>query len=283
VQLGAYLFDTGATSIAPRTAELERMMFQHLDPKDLVPVQQPIYVHESLRISRGDPRKNAIPRFAYRNGNAELARLLAKDFDVRLKTQVQELERGSDGYRVCGEAFEAVILTPPAPIVLNLLASIGEHRPLQTVTYRPCLSVLLGYDKPLPSVGYHALVEPEQRHPLTWLSLESEKAPGRAPENHSAIVAQMSPAFSRAHFESDETRIVQLVSDYIERLYGVAFATPKVHGLRRWLHSQAESFASFSSANPARTRIAVAGDGVSASRVEAAYESGVKAARILMS
>jgi renalase len=282
IGLGSYVFDVGATIMAPRGKSLEHAMLQELPLEDLSLVELPIYVHEGLRASAGDPRNNAAKRYTYGSGNAHLPKLLSEGLDIRSGVVVDRLQKSEARYEVLGESFDAVILAVPAAEALRLLATVDEWRPLENVFYRPCLSVMLGYELELPPLKYHALLDPEQRHPLTWLSLESRKSSGRAPEGCSALVAQMSPQFSGAHFGSEESRIVELAADYVERLYGKTWAVPTVSGVVRWQHSQPETVTSFDLVNKVGARVVVAGDALLGSRTEHAYESGVKAANLLL-
>lgn len=284
VTLGEYVFDAGATSFAPRGKELEQVILSELPTDDLVSIDLPIYVHEALRPRAGDHTKNAISRYTYRSGNRKLAELLADGLDVRYSHNIDEVKKLSEGgYLLANDFFEAVILTAPAPETLTLLQASGENRPIGYVFYRPCLSVLLGYALDLPELKYHALLDPEQRHPLTWLSVESTKSPGRAPLGHSALVAQMSPQFSTTHFDSPDQLVVELTVDYIQRLYGVKWSTPEVSGVVRFRHSQPESIAGFDSVNRPGATLIVAGDSLVGSRTEHAYESGVRAAQCVLS
>ncbi len=279
--LGAYVFDTGATSVAPRGLSLESAILSRLDTTDLIRVSLPIYTQSSLRIGTGDPAKNRIERFTYRTGNQTLPRLLAAGLDIRLSDPVFAIERVKGGFSINGEEFDGVVLTPPVPRSRALLSAMGETRPLVNTSYRACLSVLLGFERVLAEPRYHALLDPEQRHPLTWLSLESVKCPGRAPDGSTAIVAQLSAQYSRMHFDAPEETIVAATLDYVERLYGREWSSPAVFGVVRWEHSLPETTALFESANQANARIIVAGDGVMGARVEFAFESGLAAARML--
>lgn len=279
--IDGYLFDTGASSIAPRGTALEQSMRYEIDTSGLHWVQHPIFVHTGLRVAAGDPVKNAVERFAYVQGNQVLAERLAEGLDVRLSSAVMELEKSDAGYVCQGETYDALILTPPAPISKPLLMMVGEGRHLANTSYRPCLSVLLGFRAELPILSYHALLDPEQRHPLTWLCIESEKCPGRAPEGGTAMVAQLSPEFSRRHFDSEEETIVTATLDFVSRIYGPTFGACEVSDVVRWRHSQPETTSLFESANIHGNRVVVAGDGVMGSRIELAYESGVKAAQWL--
>lgn len=278
-----FVFDMGATSIAPRGKRLEATMLKELSTEALVEVEKPIYVHDSLRVSTGDSHKNAIERYTYRTGNQHLCELIAESLDVRLSSPVKEFEKHSDGrFRVLGEEFDALILTAAGPETLELLTSVGEFRPLQSAAYRSCLSVGLGFEAALRDLPYHALVEPNQRHPLTWLSVESQKSPGRAPEGCTALVAQLSPEFSRMHMGDTDDHIVRATLVSVARLYGEAFASPKIAHVVRWKYSQPEMTAMFESVNRNGANLLVAGDAVAGGRVEYAYEAGIRAAEQLL-
>lgn len=281
VRSGEFLFDLGATSVAPRGMALEAAMLRELPADGITRISKPIHTHAALRVSAGDPAKNRVERYTYREGNQMLATLLAEGLDVRLASPVEDLERTNGEFRVRREEFDAIILTPPVPLSVPLLEAVGDKRPLQRVTYRPCLAVALGYSSVAPLIGYHALIEPEQRHPLTWLSIESEKCTGRAPEGGTALVAQLSPYFSREKFDSPDKTIIDATLDSITRLYGEAFETPDVAFVHRWRLSLPESPAMFDSINQKGTKLIVAGDGMLAGRVEFAYETGVRAAALL--
>jgi predicted NAD/FAD-dependent oxidoreductase len=276
-----FLFDTGATSVAPRNMLLAQVMLHELDTSDLVKVSKPIYTHTALRVQPGDPSHMKTDRFTYLLGNERLPKLLAANLDVRLGTEIEGVEKSADKYKIANEEFEAVIVATPLPITAKLLERSGEQRSIGHVFYRPCLTVLLGYDKEIPPINYHAVVDPEQRHPLTWLSVESVKCPGRAPEGETAFVAQLSPQFTRMHYESSNGFIIESTVEYVERLYGQAWSRPAVMEVRRWQYSQPENLALFGSVNHPSARLLIASDGLLGGRVEFAYEAGARTAKLL--
>ena len=282
-QVGNFIFDTGATSIAPRGLGIEGAMLHQLDKSDLIEIQRPIYTHVNLRPLPGDPTRNRVSRYTYRSGNIKLAQLLSDGLDLRLNTTVDSLERDGTRFLVEGESFDFLILTPPVPQASLLLWSLGESRPVANVRYRSCISIMLGYDALLPETPYHALIDVEQRHPLTWVSLESVKSPGRAPEGQSAVLLQMSPTYSQSHYQTDDDKVLKDVLPWVVQLYGPQFSTPISVDTKRWKYSQPEMTAVFDSVNQNHRGVLLAGDGLSAGRVERAYESGLEAARLLLS
>jgi len=281
-RVGPYVVDTGATSIAPRNMRVANAMLRELDCSELIKVEKPIYVHQYGRIMPGDPTRSAIDRYTYRTGNGTLPHLLSDGLDIRLNHAItmRDILVRRD-FEIAGEHFSHVVVTPPVTQALDMLRGLGEGRGLANCVYRPCLSIALGFDKPVEPLPYHAFVDPEQRHPLTWVSIESVKSPDRAPEGHTAMVAQMSPAFSRERFESSDERIVGETLDYVQRLFGVSFASAAVSDVTRWQYSQPETTAQFDSVNRPGDRVIVASDGVMSGRVEYAYEAGVKAAHMI--
>jgi predicted NAD/FAD-dependent oxidoreductase len=261
---------------------IESVMLHELDTTELVEVLKPIYVHENLRPMRGDPTRNAVKRYAYRPGINHLAKLLAEGLDIRLNTTVDGIRHSDGRFEIEGEPFDKVVLTPPIPQASLLLWSIGESRAVANARYRSCLSIMLGYDRPLPETPYHALIDIEQRHPLTWISLESVKSPGRAPEGHSAVLLQMSPTYSHDHYQTEDDQLMRDIVPWVVQLYGEGFRNPVAVDTKRWKYSQPELTAVFESANRANHGVVLAGDGLSAGRVERAFESGLEAARLIM-
>lgn len=281
-RIGDFTFDTGATSIAPRGRALEAVITQELATDDLVRIAKPIYTHGYGRIFPGDTARTTNQRYAYKSGITKLAKLLGAGLDIRFEHSIESVEHIVSEYRIAGEAFDAVILTAPTPQTQELLVNSGEIRTLSNTRYRACLSVLLGYTWDIGEVPYCAVIDPEQRSPLTWLSLESVKCDGRAPEGQTALVAQMSPSFSRQHFESPDSAILGETLSALSRLYGEKVSHPVVAEIKRWKYSQPETTAIFESVNRPGSKLIVAGDGVMGARVEFAYDSGVRAAKMLL-
>jgi len=280
--LDGFLFDTGATNIAPRGRELEPVMLKELDTSDLVKITKPVWVHAGLRVSAGPSSVNSMERYAYRGGNIRLPLLLAEGLDVCLDTPIEGIERNNGEFKVANDQFDAVILTVPAPEAHELLQGMGINRPLGQCRYRPCMAVSLAYRQDIGDLPYFALLEPEQRHPLVWLSVESIKCPDRAPEGCTGFMAQLGPQFSAEHFESDEGSVIGHTVEYVERLYGSEWSSPALVDLVRWRYSQPENVAMFDSVNQPGSKVLVAGDGVVGGRTEYAYTSGVKAANMLL-
>lgn len=275
-----YTFDVGATSITPRGKTIERIMLEDLPTAGLVKVEKPIWTHTGLRTAPGSSSKNATGRYTYQNGIQTFANLLGEGTDVRFKTDILEIVRQSDQYGLADELFDSVILTPPIPQTCQLLWSLGESRPVANVSYRSCVSVMLGYQTGVET-PYHALIDVEQVHPLTWLSVESAKSPGRAPEGGSTFVAQLSARFSQQNYSQPDEFFIEAVTSFLKHLYGTGFDAPEVAMVKKWKYSQPESLARFENVNPSGSTLLVASDGLMGGHIEDAFECGWRAAEML--
>lgn len=282
IELDGFVFDGGAQSVVPYQSELADVIVNQLDASDLVRIEKPVYVHEHLRVHPSDPKRSASPRYTYRTGLLQLPRLLAAGLDVRVGTVVTGIERRGDRFLVVDEEFDAVITTVPVPQASLLLHGAGGHRPSLQSKYRSCLSVLLGYDFAPPTDRYHALVTEEDSHPLQWLSLETVKSPNRSPEGCTALVAQLNPSYSNVAWEWSDERIVADVGGYLNTLFGASWMRPRLSRVIRWKYSQPEAIVLFDTVNKPKDRLLVAGDGVIGGRIEYAFSSGLRAARLLM-
>jgi len=277
-----YTWDTGATSVALRGRSLDSVILHEIDDADRVSIDKPIFVHDDLHPMPGDGRA-AVPRFAFRTGMTKLPKLLAEGLTIRFESTVDQIQADKQGYTVLGEHFDRVILTAPIPQTGLLLWGLDLRRPIAQIQYRTCISVGLGFAAPLPETRYHALLDPSLRHPLSWLCLESVKVPTHAPTGSSSIIAQLGREFSRLNYQLPDEELVRIVCGYLARLYGPAFATPEAFTVMRWKYAQPESLVDFDEANPPDSTVLIAGDALSGARIEEAYESGLRAAKRILS
>ncbi|MBS1724985.1 MAG: FAD-dependent oxidoreductase [Armatimonadetes bacterium] len=283
MKLGPFVFDPGATSIAPMGQALERVILDELPQDDLVRITKPVVAHDGFRPVSGSVMAANTPRYNYGAGIEVLPALLSEGLDIRLSTPVDRVKASGEQYEVAGNVFDAVIVAVPTPDAQVLLQGLGEARRLSNLRYRSCISVLLGYDAPFEA-PYHALVGPDQAHPLAWLSLESVKCPGtRAPEGSTAVVAQLSSEYSKRRYAMDDELIIEETAGDVGRLMGKAFSKPVVSQVVRYRNSHPESTTSFDVVNSPMSRLVLAGDGLLGGRTELAFETGLRAARLLMS
>lgn len=280
--IDGYTFDTGASLISPSGSALEAVMLTKLDRSGLQLIDRPIYKLTGGRVVAMSPETKT-ERYAYLAGNGELGRLLAEGLDLRINTSIDKIAKlGKGRYQLVGEEFERVILCQPVPQAVKLIENSGLKRTVIGCRYRKCLSILLGYPVPIDK-KYHALIDPDNSGPLTWLSIENLKVPeGRAPSGSTAIVAQMSGSYSEYKFERSDDDIVSDVCLDVKRILGEEFVEPAVTKVIRWKYSHVSNVISFDSVNRDSNKILVANDGLAGARVHLAYDMGIRAAQLLM-
>lgn len=282
-QVGGYLFDHGATSVAPRGRALEKAMLEEVSQLGLERITKPVWTMAYGRVAPGDAARMSIDRYTYTTGMRTLPERLAEGVSSCLETDILEISKAGEKYVVANGEFDALILSLPVSSTEKFLTQLGERRSIMGSRYRQCLTVLMGYAEELPETQYHALIEPEQRSPVIWISLESAKCAGRAPAGHSAIIAQFGSQFSRDHFEDSDLEIMREASSAVSRLFGTRFKVPEIYQVKRWKHSHPEAIVNFDKANPPGTKVLLAGDGLLGPRLELAYETGILAAERLLS
>lgn len=277
-RIDGYVFDSGATSVAPRGLRIAAALPA---VSGLVRVERPVYVLDGHRAVPSS-RQQGVERYVSTLGLDAVPQSLADGLDVRLNQMVERIEAPMDGgYALQGEMFDAAVLAVPVPTAQALLGTARDNRRFAGARYRPCLSVLLGYQAPFEA-PYHALVDTEQSRPLTWLSVETLKCDDRAPDGCTALVAQMNSPYSQRKMGATDASIVSDVLIDVARILGPAFAQPVLSRVVRWELSQPETTVSPDSSNSNGSRLVVCGDGFLGGRIELAYQSGVTVAERLV-
>jgi len=286
-------FDHGAQYLKTPTPELRRFITTTLGHATLVDINRPVWIFDGAgRISPGDPRENAEPKWTYTDGLARLASELAAGLDVRREAHVERLAAGSSGdsilYSHAGAELgraDTVLLTPPAPQTMALLARSqlpldrldSLHAELGRVRYRRCLSVTLGYPQLPREQPFYALVNTDRQHPISWLAYEHLK-PGRDMAGQGVLIAQMAPAWSSDHWEDDLPTLAAATAELVSTLLGEDLRQPAWCDRQGWRYALPDGGCDVDRLH-ADDGLFFAGDYVAGQgRVHLAIESGWKAA-----
>ncbi|HLH79773.1 MAG TPA: FAD-dependent oxidoreductase [Chthonomonas sp.] len=303
------IVDHGAQNIKTTEPAFLNMLLAELDTTDLVPIAAPVRIWRADgEILPPDPIHETIGKYAYRYGLTTLAKLLwarlpKERAALHLETPVARLaEEGEEVVLKDGEGHELTradfaVLTAPLPQSASLLAesalwmratqqTLDRVRALREVEYAPCLSVLLGYEPGLPEPPAYALLAEDRSETLLWLAFEHLKAPERAPNGESLLIAQWGPAMSKVCFEEAEEMVVGRTLNELKRLFGETYERPLWTQVKRWRYSQPRGMMPFEMINPPAvdSLIYVAGDGTrpEGGRIHQAYLSGVETAEAIL-
>jgi protoporphyrinogen/coproporphyrinogen III oxidase len=182
----------------------------------------------------------------YREGMDTLARRLAEQVSVTTGAGVQEVVCAPDLARIHagGSSLTArsVVLCVPAPIALDLYANVArdERSFLEASTYTSMLRVSCVLDRPLAPRGCrssHVVLVPEVEDSLlAAITVDHNKAPGRAPTGRGLVSLLTCPRATRELIDASDTEVVDRVIEQGEQyLPGLRRAT-RAHFVHRFHH-----------------------------------------------
>lgn len=229
------------------------------------------------------PRGDGHPRWCGVGGMNSFAKHLAQGLDVRSSTRVVAVAVDGDGWVVRVDdgtfAAEAVVLTPPVPQTLELLAAGGTHlgaddgAALRAVEYEPCTAVMVALREPFAPLldGPRAFAD----GPLAWAADNGQKGTSVG----SALTLHGSAAQSAATWDQPDHEIADALIAALGLDPQVVIGVPQVHRWRfaRPLRAHVAEHLLLAALPPA----VLAGDGFGGGLVEGAARSGWSAAGAL--
>ena len=301
------IMDHGAQNLKPQGSLLEDVMLHDLPTDGLVTIAPPtcLYTNEG-QIWPPDPDKNADAKYSYRYGMTTLPKLLlaalpAERAQIRYETRITRLEETADEVILRDEngqetgRADIVIITAPAPQAADLLGdsapflrstweALDRVKALRQVEYHRNVTVLLGYAPPAPPAPAYALLADDRAADLLWLAFEQTKAPERAPNGETVLIAQMGPKFSNICYLEDDAMLVGRTLNELRPLFGDTYDSPIWTQVKRWKFSQPHGMVHFEEVNFAgmSSSVIVCGDALrpEGGRVHQAYASGLEAATL---
>jgi predicted NAD/FAD-dependent oxidoreductase len=232
---------------------LERIVRQELPVDDLVQIPGDVWTFDGAgQLAPGDPAHNRQPKWTYSSGISTLGKHLARAAaaEVHLQTRVTALRHVDGAWRLVTEgpnrvdhgAFDALLLTPPAPQSRDLLAvseAAGVDLPaieaaLARSRYHLQWCFALGFEQPLENrPPSFALINSDRAHDIAWLSFENDK-PGRELGGSTVVMVQMSPAWSERHFEATAEQLLPQVRRSALSLLGLDDRPVEWFDSQRW-------------------------------------------------
>ncbi|MEM9997573.1 MAG: FAD-dependent oxidoreductase [Bacteroidota bacterium] len=253
-------YDHGANYAKPdRDSWAHRLLRDALPADDLVEIANPVWPFDADGVPHPeDAHDDDAPKLTYRDGLSRLGKRLADaaGVEIRTETRVARLERTAEGWHLVDAddaslgTFDAVLLTPPGPQTRDLLAAsdLGPDdlrdrltTALDQAAYTSQFALVLGFDGALDRPAHdgatpYGLVDTSRSYPVAWLSFEHDK-PGHVPDDQAVLVAQMSDAWTRAHYDADRAALLDLARPHIERLLGTALPEPAWFDTQRWRYA----------------------------------------------
>ena len=203
--------------------------------------------------------------------------------ELLLDTRVGGLRAAGEAIEVAQDqgntigAFDAVVITAPAPQAVDLLEAGPDPAradAIRGVEYDMAVMVLAGYGMDDP--GW--LAARPDAGPLAYVVNESLK--GREPvDGVVPVVARLRPAASEQLFDAADADVLAQALPAMATVLGPGTPEPAWTQVKRWRYSVARSRVGQAAANPDGARIILAGDALAAGpRVEDVAATGAWAA-----
>src|SRR5947199_1469288 len=297
-QRQGFIYDHGAQYIKGGSAVSSALITERFRAADLVDIAKPVWnFNQQGHIQEGDPLQNMEPKWTYRSGLNTLARGMAQGLDIWRRTRIDHLQRTIAGWSLfdgtghpVGE-FEGVLIAVPASHALEIIEasqlpaaereSISLH--LRKASYRPLISVMLGYQPAPQARPYYALVNTDKAHAISWLAWEHEKSPSRVPEHTGLLLAQMAPQYSLENWETPDEQISSDVTKRVAALIDEPLPEPIFTDIQRWRYALPSEKADANDLNRLTMPLGLAfgGDAFVGGRVHLALEHGIEVARAM--
>ena len=215
------------------------------------------------------------PRYVGVPAMNAMVKHLADGLSLYRSTRIVESQHDGQHWQLTAEhgqrfdGYQGLIVAVPPLQAMPLIGADPELvRQVETVTMKPCWSVMVGFDKPLPIAADGLFC---QHSALSWIARNSSK-PGRpAPE---AWMLHATPEWSAQHLEEDADRIAEILLAELFAITGCPSQTPDHLQAHRWRYSIAEQPLEQGCLWQPSVRLGVCGDWCAGSRVEGAFISG---------
>lgn len=244
-------YDHGANFFRLEDTTVARII-QGLLPSDaLVEIPGNIHTFDAKgSVMQGDPDQNAQPKWTCRQGINTLGKAFLANSPhagVIRESRIIKITNTPAGWLLDDHqgnthgTFKDLLITIPAPQAAELFTASGIHNSrvdlLKKITYHPQFTFILAY--PAPTIAdrtFHALVNPDGEHPISWLSFEEDK-PGHIPDGKSTIIIQMSPIWTARHYDMPPDGLLPLVIASAAALLQTPLPQPAWWDSQRWRYA----------------------------------------------
>lgn len=288
--LGDATMDTGAQFFTVRSEEFARQVSRWRG--EGCPIR--VWAHgfaQAPRITAGPASAHSTvdghPRHSVEGGMNRLAAHLARDLDIRCGTRAMAIRPDTAGWLVEVQGSpplhaRAVVLTPPLPQAIALLASgevalaAGDERRLRAQSYQPCLTLMVALDEApaLPPPGGVQFAGGE----VGWLGDNQAKGTSTAP----SLTVHASGAWSEVRYDQAREQISADLLDLVRPWLGAA--RPISAAPFRWRYAQPLTPLDEGAIEVCHEPgpLLLAGDALAGGKIEGAFTSGSAAAARLL-
>ncbi len=213
---------------------------------------------------------------------------------LQLGRTVESLVAADAGWRIDGEAFDAVIVALPAPVAGRILRGTDAAlaADLEGIAYASSAVVNLGYRResiPNPLDGFGFVVPHVEGRRIIACSFNSMKYAGRAPSGHALLRAFVGGALRASMLERSDEEIFAAVREELRDLLSIG-DPPELQTITRYPSSMPQyqlghlaRVERIESRSAAHQRLALAGNGYRGVGIPDCIDSGERAAEKIFS
>jgi len=224
-------------------------------------------IQEMGRWDDTSPHYVAVPRM-----NA-LCKKLAESQSIHLQARIVSILKTGATWQLQDEAgksfegFDWVVCTAPAPQSAALMPQqFVHHHILQSITMKPCHTLMLGFEKPIDLAWQAVRVVNSD---ISWMALNSNK-PGR-PQGASMVI-HANNDWSEKHVDDDLSISQSHLLTVASQIVGADLTKAAHMELHRWRYAIAEKQPHQMLMDP-QNQLAAIGDWCVEGRVEGAFTS----------
>jgi renalase len=268
---GEHSFDHGAQFFTARTRTFKDFLADYRAAGVVVEWQPKIATLSPA--AKLDHRIWREPHFVALPDMNGLCKVISRDLDVRLDTQVHSIEKNDGGWwvKTVKETFgpyDWVVSTAPPEQTRQLFPDNIGHG-MDAVRFAPCFSLLLGCFGSLPA--WDAAVVKDS--PINWLAF-SDRKPGR--NSQPALVAHADGAWSQLQYDTDRDQVKKLLIDAVASVVDIQHDSA---GLHRWRYARVTEPLGQDFWINETSQLAACGDWCLGNRVEDAFTSATRLAQ----
>ncbi len=238
-----HLVDTGVQFFTAQSSDFKKELLTRL--RQFRPIISPILDQY------GQVLPNTFgPRFYVLQGNNYFAHVLSQGLEMRLNTEIEPVKFKSDGAKIHGETYRAVVSSLPGPLTARLFAL--EQSPADYETSLIALLEYAGTDLGRSRESYARMLG-DSKEPLKASYCENNKV-GRIVGNKTVFVAEATPTFSQGKADTPPEDYLPAIAAKHEEVWEIPngrrtaafghcwkYARPQ-HGQRRAVELPAGAF-----------------------------------------
>lgn len=229
------------------------------------------------------PSPDDIQRLVAVPGMASLAGHLQQDLALCQATIKQLQQNANDDWLLRAEddsefgPFRAVVLAIPAECATELLTVAPSlQQDVARVRMRPCWSVAMTFDQPLPTLVDACFV---RDGPLDWLARNNSK-PQRS--GNESWVLQSTTSWAEQHMHDLPAQVIAQLKQAMEDITGLTLPPPGSSEARYWPQARPAEQLKWGALAAPRLNLYICGDWCLGGRIENAWLSGRQAAKALL-